>query len=106
MGGQTTTRVNLTRRQYATAALTAAFCAASSKAAFAQAAGTDIGAAAQKILTYLGGAAGGYVAALCLVVCGIMWGTGILSGRHVVETVAAILIAWTGAYMVTTTLGW
>lgn len=68
--------------------------------------GTDPGTIAQNIITYMGGAAGGYMAGAALIITAMLWGLGILSGRHVIETVAAISIAWTGAYIVRTTIGW
>jgi len=75
--------------------------------AHAQAAGgSDIGTIADNFINYLGGAAGGYIAAAALMVCALLWGVGILSGRHAVETVGAIVLAWGGAYLVRTTIGW
>ena len=68
--------------------------------------GTDIGTIANNFINYLGGAAGGYIAAAALMITALLWGIGILSGRHAVETTGAVVLAWGAAYLVRTTIGW
>lgn len=74
--------------------------------AHAQAGGSDLGTIAQNVLTYFGGAAGGYMAAAVMMIVALLWGVGILSGRHAVETVVAVGLAWSASYIVRTTIGW
>lgn len=74
--------------------------------AHAQGAGSDLGTIAQNVLTYFGGAAGGYMAAAAMLIVALLWGIGILSGRHAVETVVAVGLAWSASYIVRTTIGW
>jgi len=68
--------------------------------------GTDIGTIASNFITYLGGQAGGYIAAAAGMVVFLLWGIGILSGRHAVETIVAVCGAWGFSYLVRTTIGW
>jgi type IV secretory pathway VirB2 component (pilin) len=68
--------------------------------------GSDIGTIANNFINYLGGAAGGYIAACALMVTALLWGIGILSGRHAVEATGATVLAWGAAYLVRTTIGW
>jgi type IV secretory pathway VirB2 component (pilin) len=68
--------------------------------------GSDIGTIADNFINYLGGAAGGYIAAAALMITALLWGIGILSGRHAVETTGAVVLAWGAAYLVRTTIGW
>lgn len=68
--------------------------------------GTDIGTIAANILTYFGGAAGGYIAAASLMVVWILCGMHVLSPRHGVTTIVVLCLAWGAAYMIRTTLGW
>jgi hypothetical protein len=80
--------------------------ALSAKAHAQAAGGSDIGTIADNFINYLGGAAGGYIAAAALMVTALLWGVGILSGRHAVETTGAVVLAWGAAYLVRTTIGW
>ena len=68
--------------------------------------GSDIGTIASQFINYLGGQAGGYIAAAALMITALLWGIGILSGRHAVETTGAVVLAWSAAYLVRTTIGW
>lgn len=68
--------------------------------------GSDLGTIAQNFITYLGGAAGGYMAAAATMIVALLWASGILSGRHAVETVMAVALAWSASYLVRTTIGW
>jgi hypothetical protein len=68
--------------------------------------GTDIGTIANNFLNYMGGAAGGYISAAAGMIVFLLWGVGVLSGRHAVETLLAICGAWGFSYLVHTTIGW
>ena len=68
--------------------------------------GVDIGIIANKVLTYLGGSAGGYITAAALLVDCLLWAVGLLNGRHAVESTLAIALAWSAAYLVNTVIGW
>jgi hypothetical protein len=69
-------------------------------------AGIDIGTIASNLLTYLGGAAGGYMAAAIILIVFLLAGTHVLSGRHAVETSILVAFAWSAVYIVNTIIGW
>jgi hypothetical protein len=69
-------------------------------------AGIDIGQIAQHLLTYMSGAAGGYIAAAAVMIVMLLWGVGILNGRHAMESTLAVALGWSAAYLVNTVIGW
>ena len=68
--------------------------------------GTDIGTIAQNIITYFGGAAGGYIVGASLLVIGLLAAAHVVSGRFFVHAFAFGIFAWTAAFMVRTFIGW
>jgi len=68
--------------------------------------GTDLGTIAQNIITYFGGAAGGYIVGAALLVIGLLAMAHIVSGRLFIHSFAFGVLAWTAAFMVRTFIGW
>lgn len=68
--------------------------------------GTDLGAIAQNIITYFGGAAGGFIIGACLLVIGLLAAAHVVSGRLFVHSLAFGIFAWTAAFMVRQFIGW
>jgi hypothetical protein len=61
-------------------------------------AGIDVGPIASNLLSYLGGAAGGYMAAAIILIVFLLAGAHVLSGRHTVESAILVAFAWSAVH--------
>jgi len=68
--------------------------------------GTDLGTVAQNMLTYFGGAAGGYILAAALTIIGLLAAAHVISPRAFTMSAALGVGAWTASYLVRSTIGW
>jgi len=68
--------------------------------------GNDLATLAQNMITYFGGAAGGYLLGAALIVVGILAAFHIISGRAFVHTAALGSLAWFATFAVRTFLAW
>lgn len=66
----------------------------------------DLGAIAQNIITYFGGAPGGFIVAAALLVVGLLAAAHFISGRLFIHTAAFGIFAWSAAFIVRQFLGW
>jgi len=68
--------------------------------------GTDLGTIAQNMITYFGGAAGGYMVGAAMLVVGLLAMAHVISGRAFIHTFALGALAWTASFAVRTFLAW
>jgi hypothetical protein len=68
--------------------------------------GIDPGVIAQNVITYFGGAAGGYLGAAAVLLVIVLAFCHVVHARMAWITFALVVFAWTSAWAVRTLIGW